>query len=41
MPLECQAKMAVRAAKNLLEFFDGALDPSYVINPETLLRRNA
>jgi D-3-phosphoglycerate dehydrogenase len=41
VPVECQAKMATRAAKNMLEYFDGALDPSYVINPETLPRRNA
>ena len=41
VPVECQEKMAIRAAKNMLEFFDGALDASYVINPETLPRRNA
>jgi D-3-phosphoglycerate dehydrogenase len=40
-PQECQAKMSIRAAKNMLEFFDGALDASYVINPEILPRRNA
>ena len=40
-PLESQAKMSVRAAKNMLEFFDAALDPGYVVNPETLPRRNA
>jgi D-3-phosphoglycerate dehydrogenase / 2-oxoglutarate reductase len=41
-PLECNEKMSVRAAKNMLEAFDGMLDPGYVVNPETLPnRRNA
>ena len=40
-PVECQEKMAIRAAKNMLEFFDGVLDPSYAVNPEALRRRNA
>jgi D-3-phosphoglycerate dehydrogenase len=41
-PLECQEKMSIRAAKNMLEFLDGVLDPGYVINPEALPhRRNA
>jgi D-3-phosphoglycerate dehydrogenase len=41
-PLECNEKTSIRAAKNMLEFFDGALDPGYVVNPETLPhRRNA
>jgi D-3-phosphoglycerate dehydrogenase len=40
-PLECNEKMSIRAAKNMLELFDGALDPGYVVNPETLpARRN-
>jgi len=39
-PRETFAKMSVRAAKNVLEFFDGALDAGYVINPEAL-RRNS
>ncbi len=39
-PLECYAKMSRRAALNLIEYFDGRLDPGYVVNPETL-RRNA
>jgi D-3-phosphoglycerate dehydrogenase len=38
-PLECNAKMSVRAAKNMLELFDGALDPGYVVNPATLPNR--
>ena len=41
-PLECNEKMSIRAAKNMLELFDGVLDPSYVVNPGTLPnRRNA
>jgi D-3-phosphoglycerate dehydrogenase / 2-oxoglutarate reductase len=39
-PLECYEKMSYRAVANLLECFDGKLDPGYVVNPETL-RRNA
>jgi D-3-phosphoglycerate dehydrogenase len=40
-PLECNEKMSIRAAKNMLELFDGVLDPGYVVNPETLpARRN-
>jgi D-3-phosphoglycerate dehydrogenase len=40
-PLECNEKMSIRAAKNMLELFDGVLDPGYVVNPETLPgRRN-
>jgi len=39
-PLECYAKMSRRAALNLIEYFDGALDPGYCVNPEAL-RRNA
>jgi D-3-phosphoglycerate dehydrogenase / 2-oxoglutarate reductase len=38
-PLECNEKMSVRAAKNMLELFDGALDPGYVVNPEALPNR--
>lgn len=37
-PLECYAKMSRRAVLNLLEYFDGILDPGYVVNPETLGR---
>jgi D-3-phosphoglycerate dehydrogenase len=37
--LECYAKMSRRAALNLIEYFDGKLDPGYTVNPETL-RRN-
>jgi D-3-phosphoglycerate dehydrogenase len=41
-PIECYEKMSIRAAKNMLELFDGVLDPGYVVNPETLpKRRNA
>jgi D-3-phosphoglycerate dehydrogenase len=41
-PLECNEKMSVRAAKNMLDLFDGVLDPGYVVNPEALPnRRNA
>ncbi len=39
-PLECYAKMSRRAALNLIEFFDGKLDPGYCVNPE-VLGRNA
>jgi D-3-phosphoglycerate dehydrogenase len=38
-PLECNEKMSVRAAKNMLELFDGVLDPGYVVNPEALPKR--
>jgi phosphoglycerate dehydrogenase-like enzyme len=38
-PIECYEKMSIRAAKNMLEAFDGALDPGYVVNPETLPNR--
>jgi hypothetical protein len=32
--------MSRRAALNLIEYFDGRLDPGYVVNPEAM-RRNA
>lgn len=38
-PIECYEKMSIRAAKNMLEAFDGVLDPGYVVNPETLPNR--
>ena len=39
---DCNDKMSIRATKNMLELFDGVLDPGYVVNPETLPnRRNA
>jgi D-3-phosphoglycerate dehydrogenase len=38
-PIECYEKMSIRAAKNMLELFDGVLDPGYVVNPETLPNR--
>jgi D-3-phosphoglycerate dehydrogenase len=37
-PLECYAKMSRRAVLNLLEYFDGKLDPGYTVNPEALGR---
>ena len=37
-PLECYAKMSRRAALNLIEYFDGKLDPGYCVNPEALGR---
>jgi D-3-phosphoglycerate dehydrogenase / 2-oxoglutarate reductase len=41
-PLECNETMSIRAAKNMLEFLDGVLDPGYAVNAETLPhRRNA
>ncbi len=41
-PIECNEKMSIRAARNVLELFDGVLDPGYVVNPEALPnRRNA
>ena len=39
-PLECYAKMSRRAVSNLLDYFDGVLDPGYAVNPE-VLKRNA
>jgi D-3-phosphoglycerate dehydrogenase len=39
-PLECYAKMSKRAVANLLDFFDGRIDPGYTVNPE-VLGRNA
>lgn len=38
-PIECYEKMSIRAAKNMLEAFDGVLDPGFVVNPETLPNR--
>ncbi|MCL2428657.1 MAG: hypothetical protein FWD12_05440, partial [Alphaproteobacteria bacterium] len=41
-PVETFAKMSIRAAQNILERFDGTLDPGFVVNPEVLPnRRNA
>ncbi|MBN8893165.1 MAG: hypothetical protein J0H91_23025 [Rhodospirillales bacterium] len=37
-PLECYAKMSRRAVLNLIEYFDGKLDPGYTVNPEALGR---
>lgn len=39
-PLECYAKMSRRAVRNLLDYFDGVIDPGYTVNPE-VLGRNA
>ena len=39
-PLECYAKMSRRAVSNLLDYFDGVIDPGYTVNPE-VLGRNA
>ena len=38
-PIECNEKMSIRAARNMLELFDGVLDPGFVVNPETLPNR--
>jgi D-3-phosphoglycerate dehydrogenase len=41
-PIETMEKMSIRAAQNIIDMFDGALDPGYVVNPEVLPnRRNA
>lgn len=37
-PLECYAKMSRRAVANLLDYFDGVIDPGYCVNPEVLGR---
>jgi D-3-phosphoglycerate dehydrogenase len=37
---ECLAKMAARAAQNILDVFDGKADPGFYVNPE-VFRRNA
>jgi D-3-phosphoglycerate dehydrogenase len=39
-PDECLAKMAVRSAQNILDVFDGKIDPGFLVNPE-VLRKNA
>ncbi len=38
-PIECNEKMSMRAARNVLDLFDGVLDPGYVVNPEALPNR--
>jgi D-3-phosphoglycerate dehydrogenase len=38
-PIECFEKMSVRAARSIVEMLDGALDPGFVVNPETLPNR--
>jgi D-3-phosphoglycerate dehydrogenase len=39
-PVECLAKMASRAAQNILDVLDGTADPGFFVNPE-VFRRNA
>ncbi len=39
-PLECYAKMCRRAVANLLDTFDGTIDPGFTVNPQ-VLGRNA
>lgn len=38
-PVECLAKMAARAAQNILDVLDGTADPGFYVNPE-VFRRN-
>ncbi len=38
-PAETFEKMSLRAARNILDRFDGRLDPGYVVNPEVLPNR--
>jgi D-3-phosphoglycerate dehydrogenase len=38
-PIETMEKMSIRAAQNIIDMFDGALDPGYVVNPEVLPNR--
>ena len=35
---ECAARMSIAAARNILDFFEGRLDPRLVINPSVLKR---
>ncbi len=37
-PVESLAKMAARAAQNILDVFDGKTDPGYYVNPEVFRR---
>jgi D-3-phosphoglycerate dehydrogenase len=39
-PLECYAKMSRRAVQNLLDTFDGVIDPGFTVNPEVLKRNS-
>jgi D-3-phosphoglycerate dehydrogenase len=39
-PLECYAKMSRRAVRNLLDTFDGTIDPGFTVNPEVLQRNS-
>ena len=36
MTLECAERMSLRCARNVVDFFAGALDPAVVVNPEVL-----
>ena len=36
MTLECAERMSLRCARNVLDFFAGALDPEVAVNPEVL-----
>jgi len=38
-PVETFEKMSIRAARNIIDHFDGTLDPGYVVNPEVLPNR--
>lgn len=33
---ECAARMAMSAARNIVDFFEGRLDPALIVNPEVL-----
>jgi D-3-phosphoglycerate dehydrogenase / 2-oxoglutarate reductase len=35
---ECAARMAVKAVQNVLDFFEGKLDPRLIVNPDVLLK---
>jgi len=37
LTLECAERMAIAAARNILDFFDGRLDPALVVNAEAVL----
>jgi D-3-phosphoglycerate dehydrogenase len=38
-PVETHEKMSIRAARNIIERFDGTLDSGFVVNPEVLPNR--
>lgn len=37
-PVECYDKMCDRAVRNLLEYFDGTLNPGFAVNPQVMGR---